>query len=71
MNQKSSKSSIPETDFNRVAVDEQKFLRNNYLECDLIDKNQQLSSERKHRGSANIESNSQSPVEGILNPLSS
>ena len=51
-----------------AVVDEQKFLRDNYLECDL---GQESSSKKKNkRQSGTIESNSQSPVEGITNPLS-
>ena len=56
-------------------------LREKYLECDLGDQdnndngtnnnNVKLDDATSKRLSANVDSASQSPVEGILNPLSS
>ena len=53
---------------NKVDSKESKCMRNNYLECDLEGS---PDKESRKRLSANIESGSHSPVEGILNPLSS
>ena len=48
-------------------------LREKYLECDLGDQDHNTGKDAtsKQRLSANVDSASQSPVEGILNPLSS